>query len=149
GDDGARAPPFRGPSQAGRDPARRTRGAARGRAPEPAVRGRPRARSGASRDRVGRVVTRVTFRSMGCDVVVEGASPGGARLIRACFERYDVTFSRFCSDSELVRLNERGGGMVSELFARVLATALWARDETDGLVDPSVGGAVVAAGYDR
>lgn len=81
---------------------------------------------------------------MGCDVVTVGA-PGAAEV----FERYDRTFSRFRAGSELVRVNRRGGGRVSALFAEVLATALWAAEETGGLVDPTVGAAVVAAGYDR
>jgi FAD:protein FMN transferase len=88
------------------------------------------------------------FRSMGCDVVVAGASPGALAAIRALFERYDATFSRFRAGSELNRLNAAGGGKASPLFAEVLETALWARRVSDGLVDPSLGGAIAAAGYD-
>lgn len=87
----------------------------------------------------------MTFRSMGCDVVVEG---GPLDEIRALFERYDATFSRFRDDSELVRLNRAGGGRMSPFFADVLQTALWARRITEGLVDPGVGHCVVGAGYD-
>lgn len=94
-------------------------------------------------------MTRVAFRSMGCDVVVEGASAERASAIRALFELYDGTFSRFRPDSELARLNVRGGGRMSSLFADVLEVARWAARETDGVVDPTVGAAIVAAGYDR
>lgn len=94
-------------------------------------------------------MTRVAFRSMGCDVVVEGATRGRATEIRALFELYDATFSRFRMDSELARLNARGGGRMSSLFADVLEVAQWAARETDGVVDPTVGAAVVSAGYDR
>jgi thiamine biosynthesis lipoprotein len=83
---------------------------------------------------------------MACDVVVEGAAGTG---IRDVFERYDQTFSRFRADSELNRVNARGGGRVSRLFAEALEVALWAAEETGGVVDPTVGAAVVAAGYDR
>ncbi len=87
---------------------------------------------------------------MGCEVAVRGASAAGLNAIRAVFERYDATFSRFRSDSELVRVNAMlGARLVSPFFARVLERALWAARVTDGLVDPTVGAAIAAAGYDR
>jgi thiamine biosynthesis lipoprotein len=86
---------------------------------------------------------------MGCEVVVEGASPATGARIRALFETWDATFSRFRSDSELSRLNAAGGGAMSPLFAELLDVALWAATKTDGLVDPTLGAAVVSAGYDR
>jgi thiamine biosynthesis lipoprotein len=86
---------------------------------------------------------------MGCAVVVEGASRARLAAIRDVFERYDATFSRFRDDSELSRLNAARGGSMSTLFASVLEVALWAAAETGGLVDPTVGVAVLAAGYDR
>lgn len=94
-------------------------------------------------------MSRVAFDSMGCEVVVGGAAPEAVDAIRGLFRRWDAMFSRFRVDSELSRLNARGGGRMSPLFAEVLDTALWAAAETDGLVDPTVGAAVVAAGYDR
>jgi thiamine biosynthesis lipoprotein len=84
---------------------------------------------------------------MGCDVVVEGS--GDHAAIRAVFELYDATFSRFRDGSELNRLNAAGGGTMSKLFADALDTALWAREQTGGLVDPTLGRAIVSAGYDR
>src|SRR5439155_8503196 len=59
-------------------------------------------------------------------------------------------FSRFIDTSELCRVNRRGGGsvVVSEEFAAMVRLALWAVDATAGLVDPTVGAALVAAGYD-
>ena len=48
-----------------------------------------------------------------------------------------------------MRLNSGGGGAMSPLFREVLEVALWASEQTDGLVDPCVGAAVAAAGYDR
>jgi thiamine biosynthesis lipoprotein len=89
-------------------------------------------------------VTRLAFRAMGCDAVAVDA-PDAPEVL----ERYEHAFSRFRPDSELSRVNRRGGGRVSALFAEVLGTALWAAEETGGLVDPTVGAAVAAAGYDR
>jgi FAD:protein FMN transferase len=88
------------------------------------------------------------FRSMGCDVVLAGADP---RRVQELFDRYDGVFSRFRPDSELNRVNACAGRVVrvSPLFARVLALALELARDTDGLLDPTVGGAVEAAGYDR
>jgi thiamine biosynthesis lipoprotein len=94
-------------------------------------------------------VKRTVFHSMGCEVVVEGASPPRAAEIRALFERYDETFSRFRASSELARLNESRGGSMSPFFSAVLEVAVWAARETGGLVDPTVGSAVLSAGYDR
>ncbi len=58
---------------------------------------------------------------------------------------------RFRVDSELSRLNAAGGQprRVSSLFAETLARALEVAEATDGAVDPTVGGALIAAGYDR
>jgi thiamine biosynthesis lipoprotein len=58
-------------------------------------------------------------------------------------------FSRFRADSELNRVNAVRVAAVSPEFARTLAVAFAAAVATDGLVDPTVGGAVEAAGYDR
>ena len=90
-------------------------------------------------------MSRTVFRSMGCDVVAEGATESAL----ATFELYDAVFSRFRPGSELNRLNAAGGGLMSTLFAEALDVALWAARETGGLVDPTVGAAVLAAGYDR
>ena len=86
---------------------------------------------------------------MGCDIVVEGASPERAGEVRALFERYDDVFSRFRPRTELARLNASRGGSMSSLFREALEVAIWASEQTGGLVDARVGGAVVAAGYDR
>ncbi len=91
-----------------------------------------------------------SFRSMGCEVVVAGASPAQLRRVRELFEERDATFSRFREDSELARVNHWGGGvLVSPSFARAVEAALWAREVTGGLVDPTLGSAIEAAGYDR
>jgi FAD:protein FMN transferase len=88
---------------------------------------------------------------MGVDVVVGGAAPAELAAIRALFARYDARFSRFRADSELTAVNRAASEavIVSPAFARVLGVALAAAARTDGLVDPTLGGAVEAAGYDR
>lgn len=87
---------------------------------------------------------------MGCEVVVDGASADELERIRALFEERDAVFSRFRAGSELNRVNAGGGAaFVSPLFARMVEAGLWARETTDGLVDPTLGAALEAAGYDR
>jgi thiamine biosynthesis lipoprotein len=87
---------------------------------------------------------------MGCEVVVAGASEYELARVRELFEVRDEIFSRFRPDSELSRVNgARHPVVVSPLFAEMVETALWAARETGGLVDPTVGAAVEAAGYDR
>jgi thiamine biosynthesis lipoprotein len=86
---------------------------------------------------------------MGCDVEL----PPGAPLddVLALFEARDRRFSRFQDSSELnhVNSNPRGLTLVSEEFASMLSLALDAAHATGGLVTPAVGGALIAAGYDR
>lgn len=86
---------------------------------------------------------------MGCDVEL----PDGAPLddVRALFDARDRRFSRFHDSSELNRVNAspRGLTLVSEEFASMLSLAFDAARATGGLVTPAVGGALIAAGYDR
>jgi thiamine biosynthesis lipoprotein len=86
---------------------------------------------------------------MGCEIVLAGASPDALRLVKALFEERDAVFSRFRPDSELNRVNAAHGGIVgvSRLFATTLRVALDAAEATDGLVDPTLGGAIESAGY--
>jgi thiamine biosynthesis lipoprotein ApbE len=88
---------------------------------------------------------------MGVDVAVGGASTQELEWIQWLFEHWERVFSRFRADSELNRINrsESRVVVVSELFARVVRTALAAARSTDGLVDPTLGAAIEAAGYDR
>ncbi len=87
---------------------------------------------------------------MGCEVVVAGATDAELARVRALFEERDAVFSRFRPGSELHAVNDgRGARLVSPVFARMVDTALRACEQTDGLVDPTLGAAVEAAGYDR
>lgn len=59
--------------------------------------------------------------------------------------------SRFRSDSEISRLNGAGGGvfLLSDGLAEAIGVSLAAAGFTRGMVDPTVGAALVALGYDR
>lgn len=93
---------------------------------------------------------RSSFEAMGCEVVVSGGSSAARAAIERLFRERDATFSRFRPDSELNRVNAGGGEAVrvSAEFAGMLALALEVARETGGLVDPTFGAELVAAGYD-
>jgi thiamine biosynthesis lipoprotein len=95
-----------------------------------------------------------SFRSMGCEVVVaideEQRDDDSLTRVRALFDARDRTFTRFASDSELLRVNRAVGPvLVSAEFARAAEAALDAWRQTNGLVDPTLLGALESAGYDR
>jgi thiamine biosynthesis lipoprotein len=88
---------------------------------------------------------------MGCAVVVEGARPESVAAIERLFAERDARFSRFRPDSELNAVNAAAGAVVpvSREFLRALRLALAAARVTGGLVVPTLGAALAAAGYDR
>jgi thiamine biosynthesis lipoprotein len=90
------------------------------------------------------------FRSMGCDVVVVGACASERLAIERLFGERERIFSRFDPDSELNRVNAAAGKpvRVSRVFAELLGVALEAARETGGLVEPTLGAELEAAGYD-
>ena len=94
---------------------------------------------------------RTTFDAMGVEIVVGGAGQADVDSIRALYEEWDRVFSRFRSESELSAVNRSTERIleVSPLFARACEIALQAAKATGGLVDPTLGEAVEAAGYDR
>ncbi|MER6290779.1 FAD:protein FMN transferase [Streptomyces sviceus] len=79
------------------------------------------------------------------------ALPAAEAVLRAELAAVDLTCSRFRPDSELTRVNLNAGNptTVSERFAEALQAALRAARLTDGAVDPTVGRAMTALGYDR
>jgi thiamine biosynthesis lipoprotein ApbE len=93
--------------------------------------------------------------SLGCLIhltVTEPARLDAARaLLEADLAALDAACSRFRPDSELARLDQAAGRPVpvSPLLAEAVAVALRAAELTGGDVDPTVGEAIVAAGYDR
>ena len=90
-----------------------------------------------------------SFRSMGCEVVLPDEAPVDG--VQALFDERDRRFSRFIENSEVNRVNALpcGVAFVSEDMASMLAAAFDAARATGGLVTPAVGGALLAAGYDR
>jgi FAD:protein FMN transferase len=88
---------------------------------------------------------------MGCQVLVAGANDDELARIQDLFGRRERRFSRFLLSSELTLVNRAAGRpvVVSADFADAVEHALWAASETAGLVDPTLGAALEAAGYDR
>ena len=91
------------------------------------------------------------LRAMGVELVVAGATRAELAAVATLFGEWERVFSRFRADSELSRVNalDAEAFVVSPLFARRPRTALAAAAATDGLVDPTLGAALEAAGYDR
>jgi FAD:protein FMN transferase len=69
-------------------------------------------------------------------------------IVRAGLDEVDRACSRFRPDSELAGLAP-GVSRLSPLLADLVGTALDAAEASGGLVDPTVGGAMQALGYDR
>jgi FAD:protein FMN transferase len=102
-----------------------------------------------------------SWRAIGTSVhllVTELRALGPARrLLREDLAALDAACSRFRADSEIVALDHAPGDgrgrtgpvQVSPLLAGALAVALRAARRTGGVVDPTVGNALSAAGYDR
>jgi thiamine biosynthesis lipoprotein ApbE len=95
------------------------------------------------------------WEALGTNVVLRLSDPRGLACARAAVESeldaIDLACSRFRPDSEIARVNASRGRAVrvSPLLAEALALALRAAELTDGDVDPTVGSALVLAGYDR
>jgi thiamine biosynthesis lipoprotein ApbE len=78
--------------------------------------------------------------------------PAARTLLEADLAAVDLACSRFRADSELSTLQTTGqtkGQQVSPLLAEAIAVALRAAELTEGDVDPTVGAAMSALGYDR
>ena len=99
----------------------------------------------------------LTFAAMGCEVrlLIGDPLPGSppaheaAERGRRFIQRFDAALSRFRDDSELSALNAdpREEVPASPLLRRAVSAGIWAAERTGGLVDPTLGGAIVAAGY--
>ena len=79
------------------------------------------------------------------------ALPSARRLMEHELAAVELAASRFRRDSEVRRLAARGGRVtpVSRTFATLLDAALTAARLTGGAVDPTLGNALAALGYDR
>jgi thiamine biosynthesis lipoprotein len=89
------------------------------------------------------------FRAMGCQIVLGGAAVSCRPEIERLFANREAVFSRFVPGSELNRVNTQAGRpvIVSPIFARTLRVALEVGSETAGIVTPSLGAPLEAAGY--
>ena len=98
-------------------------------------------------------VQRESWRAIGTGVhvlVTGGDMAAASAAVRGVLSKVDLAYSRFRPDSELSQINADGGGTrrVSPLLAAAIATSLRAAALTDGWVDPTVGRAMRAVGYD-
>lgn len=100
-------------------------------------------------------VSPVTFRALGTTAVMiisdREATAEARRIFEEEIDAMDRVASRFRADSELSDLERRAGVpvQVSERLAEVLAVGLRGAEVTGGRVDPTVGNALGALGYDR
>jgi thiamine biosynthesis lipoprotein len=98
---------------------------------------------------------RVVLAALGTTAVLAVADPAALdtaqRVTTAELAAVDAACSRFRPDSEIsLLLGARGSPVaVGPLLAEAVTAALRAAELTDGAVDPTVGAAVAALGYDR
>ncbi len=95
------------------------------------------------------------FSALGTTAVVAVTVPAQLALAREAVEEtvaaFDLACSRFREDSELSAVNGGAGSpvRVSTLLLDAVEAALRAARLTGGSVDPTVGSALIALGYDR
>jgi thiamine biosynthesis lipoprotein len=98
---------------------------------------------------------RTQIAALGTTAVLLATDPRGLPLAREVMTTelaaIDAACSRFREDSEISRLQRcRGTAVqVGPLLAEAVSAALRAAELTNGVVDPTVGAAVRALGYDR
>jgi FAD:protein FMN transferase len=100
------------------------------------------------------ILTTRSFRAIGttATVVVQDADAAdeAEQILAAELEAIDLACSRFREDSELQIVHANAGRPVevSELLFEALSVALHAAERTGGAVDPTIGNAIAALGYD-
>jgi thiamine biosynthesis lipoprotein len=100
-------------------------------------------------------LARSSWRALGTTASVVTDAPGAlgpaCRAVEAELAAIDLACSRFREDSELSRLNRSAGLWVEvgPVLHEAIGVALRAAAATAGSVDPTVGAALVLAGYDR
>jgi thiamine biosynthesis lipoprotein len=99
-------------------------------------------------------LTTQSFRAIGttATVVVQNADVAeeAGRMLAADLEEIDLACSRFRPDSELEHVHRHAGATVevSALLFEALRVAVGAAERTGGAVDPTIGNAIAALGYD-
>ena len=100
------------------------------------------------------VLTTRSFRAIGttATVVVQEPTdaPAAERMLAAELAAFDLACSRFRADSELQALHANAGRtvVVGPLLFDALSVALDTAARTGGAVDPTIGNAIAALGYD-
>ncbi len=91
----------------------------------------------------------VVFDSMGSEARLIVDTRARAAAARRFLERFEAALSRFRPDSELCALNAdpSDAPVASPLLRTAVGAGLWAAERTGGLVDPTLVGALEAAGY--
>ena len=98
---------------------------------------------------------RVDFDAIGTTASVVATTPGdlitARRVLEAELDRIDVTCSRFRDDAEISLVHRASGQpvWVSEDLFEAIDVSVSAAEVTSGLVDPTVGAALIENGYDR
>ena len=96
---------------------------------------------------------RIVVSALGTTALLAVAEPdalaAAEHVLRDELAAIDAACSRFRPDSEISRLPAGTAAAVSPLLAEAITVALRAAEQTDGIVDPTVGAAVQALGYDR
>jgi thiamine biosynthesis lipoprotein len=96
-----------------------------------------------------------TWRALGTYVHLstadEAALEPARQIATRLLDDVDRTCSRFRQDSDLTRANAGAGSWTSvdPLLVKAIGAAVEAAAQSDGLVDPTLGHALVAIGYDR
>ena len=113
-------------------------------------------RSGVDLRRPESGVVSADWRQLGTAIRVVVTDPAALstaqRLVHEELCALDLACSRFRADSELVSVVDAAGGRptkISALLVEAIAVALGAAEATNGEVDPTVGEAMNAIGYDR
>jgi len=98
---------------------------------------------------------RATFAAFGSAAVVVATEPGGlppaCEAVQATVAEFDLACSRFRDDSELSAVNAAAGSPVAagDVLLDAVQAAVRAAQITDGDVDPTIGEALLALGYDE
>ncbi len=84
-------------------------------------------------------------------VTPPGVLDSAWQLVTRLLGQVDLACSRFRADSELSQLNSQPGRpvQVSPMLAAALDWALWGARISNGALDPTIGLAITAAGYNR
>ncbi len=105
---------------------------------------------------VGGGAATARWEALGTTVVLRVADPlwlpRASAILTRELDAIDRACSRFRPDSDLSAVNAHAGGRpvpVAPLLVQALQLALRAAELTDGDVDPTIGAALVLAGYDR